>query len=71
MERQPRRVSCIPTGEYTFKKNNGQGRLNYPHFDVQIVEGRDGIKIHSGNYREQILGCILVGKELADINKDG
>jgi hypothetical protein len=61
--------SCIPTGTYKviprtspkFKK----------HFHVLNVPGREYILIHPGNYHWDILGCILVGDTLKDINNDG
>ena len=64
-----RRVSCIPLGNYVAKKHIS------PKFGeclwIQDVENRSEILIHSGNYHTQILGCILIGLDLADINKDG
>jgi hypothetical protein len=64
-----RRISCIPEGTYNLKLHNS------PKFKqvywVQDVPGRSEILIHSGNYVSQILGCILVGDNLIDINKDG
>ena len=64
-----RRISCIPQGTYevvyryndTFKK----------HYHVKDVPNRDWILIHPGNFHTQILGCILVGTGLSDINGDG
>jgi len=35
------------------------------------VPGRDMILIHEGNYHFNFLGCIGVGQDFADINKDG
>lgn len=64
-------ISCIPQGRYLCTFNKGQGRINYPHFDVQNVSGRAGIKIHVGNYYTDIRGCILVGVAHLDINGDG
>ena len=66
-----RRISCIPPGTYKCTLNKGQGHINYPHYDVLNVKGRDGIKIHVGNYHTDILGCILVGSSLIDMNGDG
>jgi len=66
---QPK-ISCIPKGTYqvqytlspSFKKHT---------YEIQGVPMRAGIRIHSGNFTRQILGCILIGKELVDIDKDG
>jgi len=64
-----RRISCIPLGTYKCKKHRSPkfGRTLW----VQDVPNRSEILIHSGNYHTQILGCILIGKDLKDINKDG
>jgi hypothetical protein len=64
-----RKVSCIPAGKYKVIKRNSPKYGT--HFHVQNVPGRDLILIHHGNYHTDILGCILVGKGLTDINGDG
>jgi hypothetical protein len=70
------RVSCIKPEPgssritYKLKHTKQSPSFKYPHFDVVGTEGRTAVKIHAGNYHTQILGCILVGKELIDINKD-
>lgn len=64
-----RRVSCIPTGSYKARKHRS------PRFGnclwIQDVPNRSEILIHAGNYHSDILGCILIGTDLKDINKDG
>lgn len=64
-----RRVSSIPLGTYIAIKHVS------PKFGeclwLQDVEGRSEILVHAGNYHTQILGCILIGLDLADINGDG
>ena len=64
-----RRVSCIPEGDYKAKKHIS------PRFGqslwLQDVPNRSEILIHRGNFYTDILGCILIGKDLADINNDG
>lgn len=64
-----RRVSCIPVGSYKCKKHRS------PKFGwslwLQDVPNRSEILIHQGNYYTDILGCILIGKDLKDINADG
>jgi hypothetical protein len=67
-----RNISCIPvTGAtpYTVVKRFTEERGN--HFHVLNVPQRSSILIHSGNYYTHTLGCILVGKDLTDLNKDG
>ena len=66
-----RRVSCIPTGKYACSKVPATVKFPYDHADVHNVEGRSGIKLHSGNFRQEILGCLIFGDKLFDINKDG
>ena len=64
-----KRVSCIPEGEYIGKRNE-----SVKHGDsiwIQDVPNRSEILIHKGNYYTDILGCILIGSDLMDINKDG
>jgi len=40
-------------------------------FKILSVQGRKDILIHKGNYNFNTEGCVLVGSELLDINKDG
>jgi hypothetical protein len=64
-----RRVSCIPEGEYKVIKHIS------PKFGeclwIQDVPNRSEILVHRGNHHTQILGCVLAGLDLKDINKDG
>lgn len=64
-----RQVSCVPVGSYKVRKRYSEKYQE--HFHLTNVPGRDYILIHSGNYHTQILGCILVGTGLKDINHDG
>lgn len=64
-----RRISCIPAGTYPVEK-----RISPKfglHFHIKDVPGRSFILIHAGNYYTQILGCVLIGSDFSDINKDG
>ena len=64
-----RRVSCIPKGTYKASKHTSpkHGQSLW----LRNVPNRSEILIHKGNYNSDILGCILIGKELRDINNDG
>ena len=64
-----RRVSCIPIGTYTLKLHTSPkfGRCYW----VKDVPNRDAILIHPANYTRQLLGCIAVGIDHKDIDKDG
>lgn len=64
-----KRVSCIPSGTYNVVKHHSPkfGKC----FWVKDVPGRSEILIHTGNYHKDVLGCILVGDDFKDSNKDG
>lgn len=61
--------SCIPPGKYEVVKRSSAKYAE--HFHILNVPNRDYILIHHGNYYTDILGCILVGTGLQDINHDG
>jgi len=65
-----RDVSCIPTGEYICEFIH---TLKFPFgvYHVTNVPNRDGILIHKGNYFYDVIGCILLGTDYTDLNKDG
>lgn len=63
------KISCVPPGKYKVVKRYSTKYGH--HFHLTDVQGRSYILIHSGNYYTQILGCILVGLGLQDINHDG
>ena len=62
-------VSWIPAGTYEYFKrvSNANGNV----IELRNVVGRKYVQVHVGNYTSDILGCILVGKTIADINSDG
>lgn len=64
-----RRISCIPEGDYTCKRHLSPKFGQTYH--VTNVANRDAILIHHGNYNRDTLGCILVGNQHKDLNKDG
>jgi len=71
-----RRVSCImpqpgATRTYKVQKTTKSPSFNYEHLDIMDTPGRTAVKVHAGNYHHQILGCVLVGKTLTDMNADG
>lgn len=67
------RTNCIPEGVYKVTKiySPTKGQC----FMVHNVPGRTAILIHKGNYatgkKVDTQGCILPGKDLIDMNKDG
>jgi hypothetical protein len=70
------KVSCIKPSPkdsamtYKLKTVSNSPSFKYKHFDILGTEGRTAVKIHAGNYHTQILGCVLVGTGLTDINND-
>jgi hypothetical protein len=63
-----RNISCIPTGSYNVKIRESE---KYGlHYQVENVNMRDYILIHPANYYKQLRGCIAVGHDFYDINKD-
>lgn len=62
-------ISCIPTGTYKVTPRYSKKYDN--HYLVNDVIGRDYILIHVANYYYDLKGCIGVGSDFYDINKDG
>lgn len=63
-------VSCIPYGLYDCEKYYSE-KYGTTCFRVLNVVGRTAISGHYGNYTKDILGCLVFGDSIADINKDG
>ena len=66
-----RRISCIPEGFYNVIKQKASNTRPYDFFRITNVQGRSGILIHKITYVKDLLGCIGVGMELKDLNRDG
>lgn len=64
-----KKTSCIPAGGYLCTPRTSPKFGD--HFILHGVDGRDFILIHKGNYSTDTEGCILLGYEHADINRDG
>lgn len=67
-------VSCIPAGKYLCKRRRSSKHGN--HFIVKLrngddIPGREFILLHKGNFRAQTSGCILLGRDHSDIDRDG
>lgn len=65
-----RNISCIPKGTYNVTYTFSPKFMKFT-YEIQKVPNRSGIRIHVGNYFNQIQGCILIGNGYRDINKDG
>lgn len=61
--------SCIPTGTYRvkYRESDTYGK----HWHILEVPDRDLILIHAGNYHRDTEGCVIVGREILDIDGDG
>lgn len=65
-----RRVSCIPKGIYlcTFGKSpTKNAKVDYQVYHVNDVPDRSDILIHIANWPYELLGCIGVGRDFADL----
>lgn len=64
------RVSCVPLGEYKLKLEHSN-RFKTKLWELTNVPGRSECKFHSANYWYQLNGCIALGRDSIDINRDG
>jgi hypothetical protein len=62
-------VSAIPEGNYKIKKRNSPKYKDHLH--ILDVKDRSWILIHNANYVRQLNGCIAVGENRIDIDRDG
>ena len=62
-------ISRIPAGKYMCHRRVSEKYGE--HFIVENVDDRSYILLHFGNYYTNTKGCILLGNDFADINKDG
>lgn len=67
---QPR-TSCIPAGFTYTAELLWSNAWHMELYEFLDVPGRGEVKIHPINYVDGLLGCVGLGKSLADINGDG
>lgn len=63
-------ISCIPKGEYMVKYTFSPKFMKYTY----ILEGtnpRSGIRIHSASFWYNLQGCIALGSDYKQLDKDG
>jgi hypothetical protein len=65
-----RNVSCVPLGTYKIVLEYSN-RFKTELWELKDVPNRSECKFHSANYWYQLNGCISLGVQLLDINKDG
>lgn len=63
-------ISCIPKGLYRVKWSFSLKLLQYT-YQVLNVPYRSGIRLHKGNFFFNTDGCIILGDNFVDLNKDG
>ncbi len=63
-------ISCIPSGSYKVIWSLSPRLMKYT-YEVLGVPNRSGIRFHSANFFHELKGCIALGDNLVDINKDG
>jgi len=68
-------ISCISLGDYVCRYTQSPHMTQIagqPVFTYEIlnVPNRSGVRIHSANYFNQLLGCIALGDVTKDINSD-
>ena len=61
-------ISCIPKGQYDVVKRNSARFKDHLH--ILNVPNRTWILIHSGSFKQDTLGCVLVGTDWQDIDGD-
>lgn len=65
-----RNISCIPKGKYKVITTMST-RFKVNMWLLLDVPKRDGVRIHPANYARQLNGCIALGLDKADLDKDG
>jgi hypothetical protein len=68
-EENKKMVSRIPEGKYKVVRRSS--KKFGEHYHILNVEGRKYILMHIGNYYNQTHGCVLLGQNFVDLNKDG
>lgn len=65
-----RDISCVPSGIYKLKLEYSN-RFKTDLWELKGVPNRSECKFHSANYWHQLNGCISLGNNYRDVNKDG
>lgn len=65
-----RNISCVPEGCYPLVLEFSP-KFNQKLWELKEVPNRAECKFHAANYWRQLNGCIALGKQHLDIDKDG
>ena len=65
-----RNISCIPQGEYLCVLEYS-AKFKCDLWEIKGVPNRSECKFHAANYWHDLNGCIALGSQFLDINKDG
>lgn len=65
-----RSISCIPQGVYNVRQTHSP-RFKTNLYLVENVPNRASIRFHPANFSRQLNGCIALGLDFSDIDKDG
>jgi hypothetical protein len=63
-------VSCVPEGTYNLALEYSD-KFKKDLWELKGVPGRAECKFHAANYWRQLNGCISLGRQFVDIDKDG
>lgn len=63
-------VSCVPEGTYNLALEYS-AKFDKNLWELKGVPGRSECKFHAANYWRQLNGCISLGRQFVDMDKDG
>jgi len=63
-------ISCVPPGRYKLRLERS-ARFRKDLWELYGVPNRAECKFHAANYARQLNGCIALGRDHKDIDKDG
>ena len=63
------KMSCIPVGAYKVTPRTSDKFKQ--HFLINGTSPREFVLVHAGNYFDDTIGCVLVGRDHTDLNRDG
>lgn len=64
-----KRISCIPEGFYVAERYKSPTPSRGTVWQLKDVPHRDHIQIHRGNWVEDVIGCLAIGKHFGTLKK--